>query len=58
MLSGTMMRYLSGDKVYRGGSNASHIGVKNKDGFRQRDLRNKRKKAMQKAIQRRLANRG
>jgi hypothetical protein len=51
MLSGTLMRYLAGDKVYRGGSNASHIGVKNKAGFRERDLRNRRKKA----IQRRLA---
>jgi hypothetical protein len=54
MLSGTMMRYLAGDKVYRGGSNASHIGVKNKEGFRQREVRNRRKKA----IKRRLANRG
>lgn len=54
MLSGTMMRYLAGDKVYRGGSNASHIGVKNKEGFRERDIRNRRKKA----IKRRLANSG
>lgn len=51
-LSGTMMRYLAGDKVYRGGSNASHVGVKNKEGFRERDLRNRRKKAIRRRLSR------
>lgn len=52
MLSGSMMRYLAGDKVYRGGSNASHLGVKNKEGFRQRELRRQRKKAIQRRLSR------
>lgn len=52
MLSGAMQRYLAGNKVYRGGSNASHVGVKNKDGYRKRELKNRRKKAIERRLSR------
>jgi hypothetical protein len=47
-------RYLTGNTVYRAGSMASHVGAKNKEGFRNRS----RKQAMLAAMKRRLANNG
>jgi len=45
-------RYLAGNTVYRMGSNAAHVGVKNKEGFRKRS----RKQALLAAMKRRLAS--